>query len=345
MAPIVSIIIPVYNRPVLVAEAIESVLAQTNPNWELIVVDDGSTDNTWEVLESYAAKDERIRVFKRDREPKGAPTCRNIGAGMARGKYLIFFDSDDLMLPNCLEYRLNWAKKEPDYDAWVFPTGIFIDKPGDYPYQWNDLIKNNEDDLLRFLNLDMPWDVSGPFWNTRNVKKNNWFDENAGSFQDWEMHINRILDGVKYKKIDEGRKSIQCFYRRNTFHGSINTDFNDPGKLKNRALIFAKNTKRIILERGFEKQTRIAVKRFLLFNCTKMVRSGLLKEAKDLWFKEKIKGFFKPGEVLLFWVYLRTKKKPNFLNKAIEFVFYRFLGKKELFERPPRTFMRTEIFE
>ena len=51
MAPIVSIIIPVYNRPVLVAEAIESVLAQTNPNWELIVVDDGSTDKTWEVLE------------------------------------------------------------------------------------------------------------------------------------------------------------------------------------------------------------------------------------------------------------------------------------------------------
>ncbi|MDP1069351.1 glycosyltransferase family 2 protein, partial [Klebsiella pneumoniae] len=65
MAPIVSIIIPVYNRPVLVAEAIESVLAQSNPNWELIVVDDGSTDHTWEVLESYAAKDERIRVFKR----------------------------------------------------------------------------------------------------------------------------------------------------------------------------------------------------------------------------------------------------------------------------------------
>ena len=108
--PIVSIIIPVYNRPTLVAEALDSVLAQTNPNWECIVVDDGSTDNTWQVLEEYAKKDDRIRVYKRDREPKGANRCRNMGAELAKSNYLFFLDSDDLIGETFIETRKNILK-------------------------------------------------------------------------------------------------------------------------------------------------------------------------------------------------------------------------------------------
>lgn len=79
----ISIVIPVYNRPALVAECLDSVIAQTYHNWECVVVDDCSTDNTMDVLQSYSSKDERIRVCKRDREPKGATGTANLKIGTA----------------------------------------------------------------------------------------------------------------------------------------------------------------------------------------------------------------------------------------------------------------------
>ena len=75
----ISIITPNFNRAYIIEETAESILNQTNDNWEWVIVDDGSTDASWETLKSYQARDSRIRVFKRNREPKGACTCRNIG--------------------------------------------------------------------------------------------------------------------------------------------------------------------------------------------------------------------------------------------------------------------------
>jgi glycosyltransferase involved in cell wall biosynthesis len=104
---LVSIIIPSYNRAHLIGETLDSVLAQTYPHWECIVVDDCSTDGTYEVVKNYAKNDFRIKLFKRDREPKGANTCRNIGFEKSQGTYIQFFDSDDLMCKDYLLDRLN----------------------------------------------------------------------------------------------------------------------------------------------------------------------------------------------------------------------------------------------
>lgn len=89
-SPLISIIIPVYNREKLVQETLVSVIAQTNENWECIVIDDGSTDKTWQGLETYSKKDDRIKPIKRYRGPKRANTCRNIGIENSEGEYLIF---------------------------------------------------------------------------------------------------------------------------------------------------------------------------------------------------------------------------------------------------------------
>lgn len=208
MAPIVSIIIPVFNRPVLVAEAIESVLAQTNPNWELIVVDDGSTDHTWEVLESYAAKDERIRVFKRDREPKGAPTCRNIGINKALGDYLIIFDSDDLMAPWCLDDRITKIFKKPGRNFYVFPTAIFDGKNN----KISKFSPNPNDDLLRnFLKHTDMFHTSSPTWKRDFIKKLN-FDELLPCWQDCDLHI-RALNSTNNYSVFFGLPDT--FVRRN----------------------------------------------------------------------------------------------------------------------------------
>ena len=92
-----SVLIPAYNREAYVAQAVDSVLSQTFAGFEVIVVDDGSTDNTLKVLESYGS---RIRVL---RQPNSGPeVARNRAAEIARGEYLVMLDSDDLLLPDAL---------------------------------------------------------------------------------------------------------------------------------------------------------------------------------------------------------------------------------------------------
>lgn len=107
MSGLVSIIIPTYNRAHLIGETLDSVLAQTYQNWECIVVDDGSTDNTDEALAQYMEKDTRFRYYHRpkDRLP-GGNAARNYGFEMSRGVYIQWFDSDDIMLPDFLEKKV-----------------------------------------------------------------------------------------------------------------------------------------------------------------------------------------------------------------------------------------------
>lgn len=94
-----SIVIPTYNRAGMIGTAIESVLSQTYANWELIVVDDGSTDNTKEIVESY--QDKRIRYFWKENEERSI--ARNFGIEKAKGTYISFLDDDDYFLPEFLE--------------------------------------------------------------------------------------------------------------------------------------------------------------------------------------------------------------------------------------------------
>lgn len=111
--PLVSIIIPTYNRAHLIGETLDSVLAQTYQKWECIVVDDGSTDDTDEVMANYMAKDSRFRYYHRpkDRLP-GGNAARNYGFEQSRGEYIQWFDSDDLMLENFLEFKISQFQKQ-----------------------------------------------------------------------------------------------------------------------------------------------------------------------------------------------------------------------------------------
>ena len=95
----VSVIMPAYNREVYIRESIESVLAQSFTEFELIIVDDGSTDSTAAIVNSYT--DSRIRLFRQ--EHRGASVARNLGIEEARGQFIAFLDSDDLYYPDCLE--------------------------------------------------------------------------------------------------------------------------------------------------------------------------------------------------------------------------------------------------
>jgi glycosyltransferase involved in cell wall biosynthesis len=106
--PLVSVIIPTFNRSSLVPEAVDSVFKQTFTDFELIVVDDGSNDDTSEVLTPY--KDRLVYCFQKNRGVSGA---RNLGIQMAQGRWIAFLDSDDLWLPRKLETQTRFVSQNP----------------------------------------------------------------------------------------------------------------------------------------------------------------------------------------------------------------------------------------
>lgn len=102
----VSVIMPVHNAEKYLSESISSVLQQTYPYWELLIVDDCSTDNSLAIINRYAVLDARIRCLKTD-APSGSPCLpRNLGIKAAQGRFIAFLDSDDCWLPNKLEQQL-----------------------------------------------------------------------------------------------------------------------------------------------------------------------------------------------------------------------------------------------
>lgn len=118
----VSVIMPVYKVEKFVGKAIESMLSQTLSDFEFLIVDDGTPDNSGKICDEYAQKDSRIRVFHR--ENGGAPSARNMAMEEARGKYYYFMDSDDWAEPTMLQDMVELAEK---HEAQLVVTGFFID--------------------------------------------------------------------------------------------------------------------------------------------------------------------------------------------------------------------------
>jgi glycosyltransferase involved in cell wall biosynthesis len=104
--PHISIIIPTFNRSELVCVAIESVLSQSYQNWECLIIDDFSEDNTFQIIEKKIINEPRFRLLNNDRK-KGAQGARNTGISEAKGFWVVFLDSDDILSENSLEIRLN----------------------------------------------------------------------------------------------------------------------------------------------------------------------------------------------------------------------------------------------
>ena len=114
--PLISVVIPAYNAEQFLDETLESVLSQTYENWECIIVNDGSTDNTESIAKKWCEKDARFCYFYK--ENSGVSDTRNLGIKEARGEYIAFLDADDLYMPNFLEICLeNLVEKDVDLVA------------------------------------------------------------------------------------------------------------------------------------------------------------------------------------------------------------------------------------
>lgn len=119
--PEVSVLTATYNREKLLPKCIESVTAQTYQNWEHIIIDDGSSDQSLQVIQKYMLSDDRIRCSKHSN--RGQSLSLNVGLAMAAGTYVCILDSDDYYLPNHIESRLRYLQAHPEVD---FLHGGFV---------------------------------------------------------------------------------------------------------------------------------------------------------------------------------------------------------------------------
>ncbi len=125
--PAVSIVLPTYNRARFLPEAFDAIKNQTFKDWELIVVDDGSTDNTKQIVKEFAEAFPQNVVYVYQ-ENQGPAAARNKGLEIAQGRYIAFYDSDDLWLPHHLEKCVTALEKNPDV-SWVFAACKLVEYP------------------------------------------------------------------------------------------------------------------------------------------------------------------------------------------------------------------------
>ncbi|SDH03745.1 glycosyltransferase family 2 protein [Psychroflexus sediminis] len=214
--PLVSIIIPTYNRAHLIGETLDSVLAQTYQNWECIIVDDGSTDDTDAVMQKFCDKDSRFKYYQRPEEHlPGGNGARNYGFKMSQGEYVNWFDSDDLLSPYFLSNK-ELELLNGNFDAIVSLSQTFNKISGDGSILWN-ILPDNKDQLQLnnlvndFLKQNMLWPPIAIVWKKIFFdKKKELWNEHLKSWQDWEFHIKMLLEkpNIYFKTRD-----IDTFYR------------------------------------------------------------------------------------------------------------------------------------
>lgn len=261
---IVTIVVPCFDRVKLIHETLGSVLAQTNPKWECIVVDDGSTDGSFELANSYVEKDSRFKVISRNRLPKGACSCRNIGLELARGDYVIFLDSDDLLPPDRVELTFQYFEMEGEVDFLVFECELFENTPGDMGLLQNYIEQG--DLLYRFLIHDNPWLTCDTSWKKKSLDPNPWYEE-AEFYQDWIFNIDRLIQGLKPKFLNG---EIGYYWRQGSYQRISNSKGDKKRVIKAVNLLKYVENKLIINGVYFDKY-REAVMAGYYFACKKSV--------------------------------------------------------------------------
>ncbi len=216
MNSLVSIIIPTFNRAILLKETLESVLKQTYSNWECLVIDDGSDDATKEVITDFSIQNSRIRYYERPASKiKGPSSCRNFGIEKSTGELLIFLDSDDLFSPTCLADRVGFATLNPGFNFWIFKMELFKLTVGDSLEVFNTFPSEgeNESQFYRdaFLQGEIPFCVTSPLWSTNALKQLHGFDENMRMLEDPDLHFRAYQLGfVSLTSLS----AADCFYRK-----------------------------------------------------------------------------------------------------------------------------------
>jgi glycosyltransferase involved in cell wall biosynthesis len=302
--PLVSFIVPTYNRAEIIGETLDSIKSQTYQNWECLVVDDGSIDNTKELIEQYIKKDSRFKYFKRPvNRPKGGNAARNFGFENSKGRYVNFVDSDDILHEEKLALQLDRFQENKNGKVCFSEAEIFNEfkrfqkksKPLSKAVFFQDYISRK---------LDMG--TTQPLWEKKFLEKADpLYDENILRGQDFDFLsrmssrqdfsycvIEKVLVSVRIG--NEGRIS-DLGYKKEIAHSYLKS--------------FLK-TYNLVLQKKYKEKVYIDISNLLLKRILKSIASkdydtaiAFLKEMKNTVFEGK-KRYKKHYNRIIFMVKL-----------------------------------------
>lgn len=209
----VSVIMSVYNVQDYLGQALASLAAQTFPRFEVICVDDGSTDASACILENFAERDSRFQVIRQ--ENQGISVARNVGLKMARGEYIYFMDGDDVIHPRLLEIALHFAGRySADMVSFSFKPILPDETAVFQSYRdINDIAYKIPRRPLKHIGKDCSWKILGTVWSKlyrRSILEDKYFLEGI-CFEDYPMVMRILYDAPKTVILREKL----YFYRRN----------------------------------------------------------------------------------------------------------------------------------
>lgn len=299
MSPKVSIIIPIYNRVNLVTETIDSILVQSYQNWECILVDDGSTDGTIEALKNYARKDLRLHMLSRPKErKKGANACRNIGLENAKGDYVIFFDSDDLMTPNHIEFKL--SKMVGSGSDFIITKSSYMDGDNSGLKSFYRFV-DPDISALNFVTKKVKW-LTCDTCIKGDVAKRIRYNENLKSGQEFNYYLKLLLQTVKGHFYEE----VLTMVRRHA--SSIRSEIDHDRSLVNQGIL----NSHLYSYNDVREIAPLSVRRTLVLSCIEIVYSSSINKAQDkgLMFKAVRYEFGLIG-LLRFFMAIRFKNSKS----------------------------------
>lgn len=232
MKPTVTIIMATFNRSHFILETLLSIQNQTYSEFECLIIDDGGTDNTLEVITPISNKDLRFKFLKRtDNYKKGLSGCRNYGIDLARGDYIIFFDDDDIVHPQNLELCVKELEQEK-FSFCRYERAVFFND-FDYSFDYSKMYSSFEitkNDIEKLLNHELPFNSCVVMWR-RGCFDQNRFIEHLMYAEEWELYSRILSYGAKGISINKF-----LFYGRKHPHSNTGEFFqNNPVRRSSQA--------------------------------------------------------------------------------------------------------------
>ncbi|RZK10223.1 MAG: glycosyltransferase, partial [Flavobacterium sp.] len=202
----VSIIIPAYNAASTIEHTLNSIQVQTFKEWEVVLIDDGSTDDTYNIVHKYAAADERIKIYKQVN--KGVSAARNVGIALAKHEWLLLLDSDDTIAPNHLRLLTKKLQAEKNLDAVVCGWRVTLPNGGVGP----DMFPPFEKDLFPFLTVYCCFAIHCCLFKKSLLNNAGNFDESLNVCEDWDLWQRIARTGAQFGFVTEAL----AFYKSKT---------------------------------------------------------------------------------------------------------------------------------
>ena len=242
---LVSIITASYNYEDYIKDTIESVINQTYENWELIIVDDGSTDNSVEVIKSYCEQDNRIKLYQHENGlNRGLPETLKLGISKANGEWISFLESDDKYMPEYLEEKIKVIENNPEtefiYSDFESFEGKGVDKTDFHKYFRRkyrksdlslDLLKQNwictfsivmlRKELIDGCDFNTPIPALLDWWLWVQISQKTKFYYLDKKLTMWRIHSDSYINRIEYDKMDISYKGMTKFYFKSNIKAQI----------------------------------------------------------------------------------------------------------------------------